>query len=236
MAPPERLAVGRGTAFAIGGYAYSPAARTRSLAIRVGDALQPVARYGLPRDDIYGRLDQHDPARPLAYRSGFVSVVDLPPVARVERRELELVLTLAGGGEARTHAGMIEVLPRVQPPDDAPTPDFPGGGSRVAICMATFEPPPDLLRIQLDSLREQTHGNWICLISDDSSSDEAFRRLLALTDGDPRFAVSRSAERLGFYRNFERAVSMAPAAADFVTLCDQDDRWRPDKLERLLGA
>ena len=29
---------------------------------------------------------------------------------------------------------------------------------------------------------------------------------------------------------------MAPRSADFVTLCDQDDRWYPEKLERLLGA
>jgi Glycosyl transferase family 2 len=27
---------------------------------------------------------------------------------------------------------------------------------------------------------------------------------------------------------------MAPPSAQFITLCDQDDRWRPDKLERLL--
>ena len=31
-------------------------------------------------------------------------------------------------------------------------------------------------------------------------------------------------------------MSMAPAAADFVTLCDQDDRWHPRKLERLLDG
>ena len=77
--------------------------------------------------------------------------------------------------------------------------------------MATYEPPADLLRMQLDSIREQTHGNWVCVISDDCSSDESFARLEELTDGDPRFAVSRSPERLGFYRNFERALSMAPA-------------------------
>ena len=29
---------------------------------------------------------------------------------------------------------------------------------------------------------------------------------------------------------------MAPAAAEYVTLCDQDDRWHPDKVERLLGG
>ncbi len=54
--------------------------------------------------------------------------------------------------------------------------------------------------------------------------------------GDPRFVLSPSPERLGFYRNFERAMSMAPAAADFVTLCDQDDSWHPDKLERLIAG
>jgi glycosyltransferase involved in cell wall biosynthesis len=102
--------------------------------------------------------------------------------------------------------------------------------------MATYEPPADLLRVQLDSIREQTHENWICLISDDCSSAEPFERLIELTRDDPRFAVSRSPERLGFYRNFERALSMAPAEADYVTLCDQDDRWHANKLERLIDG
>jgi glycosyltransferase involved in cell wall biosynthesis len=74
------------------------------------------------------------------------------------------------------------------------------------------------------------------VISDDCSSDESFERLVAMTRDNPRFAVSRSAERLGFYRNFERALSMAPREAELVTLCDQDDRWHPEKLERLIAA
>ena len=233
---PERISVGRGTAFVIAGYAYSPQGPTRGLAVRVGGSVQPVQRFGLPRDDVYGRLPADDPARPLAYRSGFVSVVHLEPAVAPEWREIELLLALDGGGAAQAEAGAIEVLPGVDPPDDLEPPDFPGGGPSVAICMATYEPPSDLLRRQLGSLREQTHGNWICLISDDCSGDEAFERIAELTDRDPRFVVSRSHERLGFYRNFERALSMAPPETDFVTLCDQDDRWRPDKLERLLEA
>ena len=39
--------------------------------------------------------------------------------------------------------------------------------------------------------------------------------------------LSRSESRLGFYRNFERALSMVPPSADYVTLCDQDDYWHP---------
>jgi glycosyltransferase involved in cell wall biosynthesis len=232
--PPERIAVGRGTAFVMAGYAYSPAEATRALTVCVGGSEQPVRRFGLPRDDVYRRLPEDDPARARAYRSGFVSIVDLAPVQRAERREIEVVLALEGGGEARAPAGAIELRPGVERPDDRRAPDFPGDGPRVAICMATYEPPGDLLRIQLDSIREQTHANWLCLISDDRSSDAAFERLTELTDGDPRFVVSRSPQRLGFYRNFERALSMVPTEADYLTLCDQDDRWHATKLERLI--
>src|SRR5262249_57433615 len=31
-----------------------------------------------------------------------------------------------------------------------------------------------------------------------------------------------------------RALSMTPANADYVTLCDQDDHWHPEKLARLV--
>jgi glycosyltransferase involved in cell wall biosynthesis len=233
--PPAEIAVGGGSAFVVGGYCYHPTERTRELAIQVGDSRQPVERFRLPRDDVYEGLEAGDPARAHAYRSGFVALVDLQPVDRPQRLEVELVVGLAGGGEARVPAGSVDVRPDLPPPADAPAPEFPDlPGPRVAICMATYEPPEDLLQIQLESIRQQTHGNWICLISDDSSSDEGLGRLAALTDGDPRFVVSRSESRLGFYRNFERALSMAPASADFVTLCDQDDRWHPAKLERLL--
>ena len=89
---------------------------------------------------------------------------------------------------------------------------------------------------QLASIRAQTHDNWICVISDDRSSPERFAALQAAVGDDPRFAISRSEQRLGFYANFERALELAPADADFVALADQDDAWHPDKLETLLGA
>ncbi|HEX3562550.1 MAG TPA: glycosyltransferase [Solirubrobacterales bacterium] len=237
ISPPAEIAVGRGSAFVIGGYCYHRTERTRELAVQVGGSRQQVERFRLPRDDVYEGLEPGDPARAHAYRSGFVALVDLQPVDRPQRLEVELVVGLAGGGEARVPAGSVDVRPDLPPPAGAPPPEFPDlPGPRVAICMATYEPPGDLLQIQLESIRQQTHGNWICLISDDRSSDEGLGRLAALTDGDPRFVVSRSESRLGFYRNFERALSMAPASADFVTFCDQDDRWHPAKLERLLGG
>jgi hypothetical protein len=48
--------------------------------------------------------------------------------------------------------------------------------------------------------------------------------------------VSRASARRGYYPNFERALAMAPAEAELVALCDQDDRWQPDKLAVLRDA
>lgn len=106
----------------------------------------------------------------------------------------------------------------------------------VAICMATYEPEPALLERQLDSIRAQTHQNWVCLISDDGSAGERLARLRELTAADPRFTLSRGSGRLGFYLNFERALGMVPAEATYVALADQDDRWYPQKLATLIDA
>lgn len=113
---------------------------------------------------------------------------------------------------------------------------MPAHAPLVAICMATFDPDPQLLERQIASIREQTHEAWVCLISDDGSSEERFERLRALIVDEPRFALSRGDARLGFYLNFERALRMVPADAAFVALADQDDRWYPEKLAELLVA
>ena len=106
----------------------------------------------------------------------------------------------------------------------------------IAICMATFEPDLSLFRIQVESLRAQSDDRWVCVVSDDASRPEAFAALADVIGDDPRFVVSRSDERLGFYRNFERALRLAPTEAGLIALCDQDDRWHPDKLAVLRNA
>lgn len=103
----------------------------------------------------------------------------------------------------------------------------------IAIAMATFEPDLDLFRVQVESIVAQSRGDWTCLISDDCSRPESFERMAAMLGGDPRFKLSRSERRLGFYLNFERALSMAPETARYVAFADQDDRWHPEKLDVL---
>ncbi len=88
----------------------------------------------------------------------------------------------------------------------------------------------------MESLRAQTLTDWLCVVSDDCSDPERFAELEAVLAGDPRFVVSRSDRRRGFYGNFERALELVPARARFVALADQDDAWDPDKLETLVAA
>jgi glycosyltransferase involved in cell wall biosynthesis len=234
--PPSRIAVGRGSAFVLGGYCYHQGAPTRSLAVQVDGRRQAVKRFRMPRQDVFERLDEDDPARPFAFRSGFVAMPTLEAREEAEQAEVSLVLTLPRDEEIVVPVARMRLEPRLDRPAEAAGTRFRRpAGAPIAICMATYNPPPELLERQLDSIRAQTHANWICLISDDCSEPAPYERLRRATEADERFVLSRSERRLGFYGNFERALSMAPAEAEFVALCDQDDLWNPAKLERLLA-
>jgi glycosyltransferase involved in cell wall biosynthesis len=108
-------------------------------------------------------------------------------------------------------------------------------GKRCVICMATYEPEINTFRRQIESIRAQTHKVWHCIINDDASSDEAFARCQEVIGDDRRFTVFRNQPNVGFYRNFETALSRVPGNVDFVAMADQDDDWYPDKLESCLN-
>ena len=105
----------------------------------------------------------------------------------------------------------------------------------VAICLATHNPPAELFERQIESIRAQSHERFVCLISDDASEPEAWKRIERAVESDPRFVISRAPSRLGFYRNFERCLTLVPEAASYVALSDQDDRWHSDKIATLVG-
>jgi glycosyltransferase involved in cell wall biosynthesis len=140
------------------------------------------------------------------------------------------VTARAGPIEVRAGDQLLATIEVVEPAPAAPQSDL------IAVCMATFDPDPALFRVQVESLRAQTDERWTCVIRDDGSSEERFAELLSAIDGDARFAVHRSERRLGFYRNFERAIGLAPPEAGLLALADQDDRWHPEKLATLRAA
>jgi hypothetical protein len=218
---PAELAVGAGTAVFVCGTCFAPGARIASLALLVDGEEQPVMAFAMPRIDVLRASESAT-----GYRSGFWAMARLAARAGRAPRVVGLRARFDGGGEADAELGRIEfAAPAVPVSAEAP---------EVVVCMATYEPPLELLERQLDSIRAQTHGDWLCVISDDCSSPETYAAVQALVAGDARFVASRAPRRLGFYRNFERALSLCPTGARYVALADQDDAWHPDKLETLV--
>ncbi|GAC1440335.1 MAG: hypothetical protein NVSMB51_19520 [Solirubrobacteraceae bacterium] len=228
---PAELASGAGTALFVGGWCVCPGRRIRSLSLVLDGASQALAQQGMPRLDVLRALQPG--ADPFAsdtpangYRSGFWGYLQLGPATSGHVWQLALRAELEDGAAAVAPLAAIRSA-------DAPQPV--AAEAEVAICMATYEPPPELLRRQLDSIRAQSHENWVCLISDDCSSPASYAELERAVGDDPRFVLSRAPTRLGFYHNFERALGMAPAQAAWVAMADQDDEWHPDKLAVLLS-
>jgi glycosyltransferase involved in cell wall biosynthesis len=236
---PARVAVGPGNCLFVSGSCFHRRRSIRRLCLAVDGDLHQVVAHGMPRDcpgsDPTESGDARARDRARASGAGFWGIAPLREARAARPAGIELVAALDGGETASRWLGQIELLPGLDQ-IEIELPSVPGTGSLVAICMATYEPPGELLERQLASLREQAHRRWVCLISDDGSSVASFERLRSLTADDPRFAVSRSARRLGAYRNFERTLSMVPPQAEYVALCDQDDRWHPEKLSSLLDA
>jgi len=106
----------------------------------------------------------------------------------------------------------------------------------VAICMATYNPPLDLFTRQIESIQNQTYKQWVCVISDDDSSPDLLEDIQRLIANDERFILHATQSRLGFYRNFERCLRLAPDEGELIALSDHDDYWHTDKLSVLVSS
>jgi glycosyltransferase involved in cell wall biosynthesis len=95
------------------------------------------------------------------------------------------------------------------------------------------------LHDQLDSLLEQSIGEWTLLARDDGSTDDTLGILHQYAGRDNRIEVLPSLpEELGSAsRNFSGLLEAArQRGAAYVFCCDQDDVWAPGKLERMLAT
>ncbi|MEP6480450.1 MAG: glycosyltransferase family 2 protein [Rhodoglobus sp.] len=92
---------------------------------------------------------------------------------------------------------------------------------------------------QVRSILEQSEPPSQVVISDDASTDDTVALVEGLwasltPDRAPELLILRNAVALGVTRNFQQAAEAC--TGDLVALCDQDDIWRPERLERMVDV
>lgn len=91
------------------------------------------------------------------------------------------------------------------------------------------------LEQQLESLERQSLRPCELIVSDDCSKDETLNIVSSFSArASFPIKVMQNVQKKGYRSNFMDA-SVA-SEGDIVAFCDQDDIWRPDKLERVADA
>ena len=90
------------------------------------------------------------------------------------------------------------------------------------------------LEEQLRSVLAQTYTHLEILAIDDGSSDGTVHILREYAALDPRIRIIINERNLGFIRNFEKGCSLS--TGHLIALCDQDDYWAPDKVQKMVAA
>lgn len=101
----------------------------------------------------------------------------------------------------------------------------------VSVALCTFNGEA-YLKTQLESLVHQTYPNLEIIAVDDASSDSTLTILQAYAKTYPHIKIFQNQTRLGFVKNFEKAIQLC--TGDYIALCDQDDEWLLTKIERLV--
>lgn len=114
-------------------------------------------------------------------------------------------------------------------PDNRPQRPTPA----VSIVVCTYNG-EKFLREQLDTLLAQTYPVSEILVQDDGSTDGTWPLLEEYAARDGRFVLLRHEGEHGVNANFLSALRRA--RGELVAVCDQDDLWEPDKIERQVEA
>lgn len=105
---------------------------------------------------------------------------------------------------------------------------------KVTIVLSVYRPDPRYLEEQLLSLNGQTYRNLELLVWNDCPGEKIDRELFdrCIT----RFPVFffGGEENLGYIRAFEKLTELAEG--DYISYCDQDDIWEPDKISSSMEA
>jgi glycosyltransferase involved in cell wall biosynthesis len=106
--------------------------------------------------------------------------------------------------------------------------------ARVAILMCTKDG-AGFIDDQLKSIANQTHENWILIVSDDGSNDRTLAKLQNFAEAHQKKLTIRNGPGKGVCANFLSLTNDPTIAADYFAFSDQDDVWHAEKLRRALA-
>ena len=98
----------------------------------------------------------------------------------------------------------------------------------IDILLATYNG-EKYLKEQLDSLLNQTYSNIQIIISDDCSQDKT-KEILETYQKYPQIKIYYQEKNIGYVKNFE--FLLKHVEHNLYMLCDQDDVWLPNKIEK----
>jgi glycosyltransferase involved in cell wall biosynthesis len=88
------------------------------------------------------------------------------------------------------------------------------------------------LEAQLSSILTQTYSPLEIIICDDHSVDSTKQIITAYALKDKRIRYFFNAGNIGVNKNFEQGF--AKATGQFIAIADQDDIWKPEKIQKQL--
>ncbi len=98
-----------------------------------------------------------------------------------------------------------------------------------SVIMPVCDPPLELLRAAIDSVKAQVYPHWELCIADDASGDPAIREhLREMAHRDGRIRLTRLPQRGHISRASNAALELANG--DFIALLDHDDLLAPHAL------
>lgn len=106
--------------------------------------------------------------------------------------------------------------------------------SEVVILMATYNG-ANYLPVQLDSIVQQTFSDWTLLISDDGSSDGTQDILNDYATHYPeKIVLLKKDKATGSAKNNFIFLTAYAQEYSYIMYCDQDDYWKPNKIQLTL--
>ncbi len=102
----------------------------------------------------------------------------------------------------------------------------------VSVVMCTYNG-EKYLKEQIDSILNQTYPIYELIVQDDRSTDRTVDIVKAYQQQDKRVKLYINDISAGFNYNFSSAFTKA--TGEYIASSDQDDIWRPDKIEVLVA-